>query len=461
MSNNIITTDSNNINYLTTEQVKSKETEHGFVWMAFFRFENDKYTCDGLKVNGRWQHKGKICATWEEANSFLESKGYFIKYAESPLSGMALAVNQRVIAVYIRTQHPKLASFLAKKTGVDSLQFARFNKTGKDFIGWDPYRFNRQTRVYTIDRSIGTFLIGPKGVNAIEFTANTQCKFGVRDDKVTLSGVDRFMDRAEEYLLDMIKDLTVIATPSLCDTTATTATPVLTGWAKMAENAASASASASSSSDSPPTHTHVKVVVSNASDKVTSVKRQVPENVREVFTVPSDSKIGALIGPKGSHLRVIQKFTQCKIDIVNNLESEPSVVISNPSEEVRKNGYQVVLDFLQHIADDSVPSPIPLYTFNVLCPAKDVGRVMGARGKRIQELRETTMCRIMFDDQANIFTVSSFVKENVTKGIKAVQLAVIRAGIDISDSDDVVTSKSQAGVKDERVNRFADLEDLV
>jgi len=417
MSKMTIDNDSTNIKYLTPEQVKSKEAEHGFVWMAFFRFTDDKYVCDGIKVKGKWQGKGKSFPTWEEANAYLETNRYNVKYIESPLDGMAIAHNQGVIGVYLRTKHPKLAKILAKKAGVESLRFARLNRTGTGFIGWDPDRHRRETRTYTIDPSNGVKLIGEKGKNAIEFRSKTGCTFVVKGDKVFLTGLDTQMEVAETHLKNMMGSF--IPTPALLEGVAPAPIPHLTGWAKMAQQSA----------DKPVTSTPVKVVVGTSKTPSVSAPVKAPVvKTREVFPLPEGTKMGHLIGVKGSHLRALIKFTGCEIEVVNGLEdAPPSLVIFNTSEEVRHKCFQTVQDFLASFDDEDVTCPLPLYSFDVHCPSGSVGKVMGTKGKNLQELRKKTKCQIRFDDQSNVFTVSSFTRSFAEKGINELRLAVIKA----------------------------------
>lgn len=440
------------ISYLTYDQVKSK----GCTWMAFFRFndETKQYICDGIKVKGKWVGKNKTFSTWEQANNYLLKNGYKVNYAVSPLDGKVLAVNMGVIGVYLRTEHPKLAKILARKAGVPSLRFARFNKTGKGFVGWDPDRHRRIKEIIKIDPIIGSGLIGDKGANAIDFRSKTGCSFKVMNDVITLEGVPEKMEQAVSELQMRITALT--PSPTLGGSTFKPFKPQLSGWAKIANTNAGTSASSA---------TPHKVVVSSTGKPVSmsetpSAPMKKPLKTKEVFTLPPDTKVSNLIGTRGSTIQALRVFTKCDIEVINGLEEDdtPSMVVSHPMEHQRKFCYETVISLLTHLDDPSTECPIPLYIFEVSCPSNKVGLVMGSKGKNIQELRQRTRCQIRFDDERNVFVVSSFNKRNAQQGFKTVQLDVIKSS-ESKEPSTIHESKTESSSASANGNRFVGFEE--
>lgn len=441
----------NEISYLSYDQVKSK----GCTWMAFFRFndETKHYICDGIKVKGRWLGKNKAFPTWEQANNFLLKNGYKVDYAVSPLDGKVLAVNMGVIGAYLRTEYPKLAKNLARKAGVPSLRFARFNRTGKGFVGWDPDRHRRVKEIIKINPTFGSDLIGDKGSNAIDFRSKTGCSFKVMNDTVVLEGVPEKIDQAVSELKMRIASLT--PTPSLGVSTVSSSKPQLSGWAKIA------STNTGSNTSTTPPQT-VKVVVSSTGNTTSTSETSVKEPLKteEVFSLPPNTKVSNLIGTGGSTIRALRVYTKCDIDVINGLEEDDtlSMVVSHPMEHQRKFCYETVIALLNYLDDPSTECPIPLYTFEVSCPSDKVGLVMGRNGMNIQELRQRTRCQIHFDDERNIFVVSSFNKKTAQQGFKTVHLDVVKTRESKKTSTNLESKPESASISATQ-NRFSGFED--
>jgi transcription antitermination factor NusA-like protein len=410
--------------YLTPEQLDAKEKEFGSIWMAFFRFEDGKYICDGIKVDGKWIGKNSVFTTWRDADAYLRTNGIKVDYAVSPLDGQALAVNMGVIAVYLRKLHPTYADRLAKQVHLKSIRFARFNSDGTGFVGYNPEIPKMEKRTFKIEPSWGTTLIGEKGSNAQDFFKMTGTRFVVKGETLTVEGPSEKMELGEMEIKKRISAM--IPTPSLCPEVKV-AKSSLGGWASAASKEASASS-----------HPPMEVIMPKTTTTTTTTSKE----THQMFTLPEDVEIGKLIGPKGIHIRALKEFTEATLELMEDpLSGNSMIKISHPDEEKRTQAHDTVLAFLEYLNDsETTCCPIPIYQNDIDVSDKVVGLIIGAQGSNIKKLRQSTGCDIYFNKQEGYFRVSSFLKNMMNSGYSTVLREVQLAEAKLASS---VPSKTQ------------------
>lgn len=365
------------ISYLTSEQIIAKEKEFGSVWMAFFRFEEGKYICDGIKVDGKWKGKNSVFTSWKTADAYLRANGYEVRYAESPLDGKVIAVNMGVIGVYLRTEHPTYADRLAKQVHLPSIRFAKFNADGTGFIGYNPDMPKIEKLTFKIDPSLGASLIGESGCNTKDFVRKTGARFSVKMDKVILEASSEKMEFAETELKSRLASLV----PSL------------------------------GSESAKPRFTK------------TSYADMVTKGTFEDFILPPTVETGKLIGPKGIHIQALREHTECKMEVLEDSVSGNSMLrVHHISSETRKSAYHTVLAFLEYLSDtEKFSCPIPIYSDAVTVPGEIVGHLIGIKGNNLRLLRQQSNCDFFYDKETSQFRVSSYLKTTLNQGVTQLQ----------------------------------------